>query len=327
MSEYIDTAFVKAVSAMRAVSLWTTDNSLPRPPSADRVKLYGLYKQATEGDMAGSMKCPMGDSAEDEVARRRWIAWKKEEGLTMTEAKKRYVAYLIETMKTYAGDSKESRDLLADLEYMWNQIRDNNGVFPPARSQSPAVSLYRVVSGGFNSNIVRPPSRNLSNSNTNKQVNSIDDSDASAYYYNQGLKNTDKTVERSMEFIRWQSEINHTLNRISHELDALHKGNGMSHQRDHQSIEGVKDDPAGKKPWGESSFSEILTHIGVLATVVAEKLFRAAKTVLGHAAADTAVLLLIYGVLRALKLSNGLELIRRIRQRLTLRQRKAFTVG
>lgn len=43
----IDRVFVKAISTIRALSTRTGYGSLPRPPVDSRIKLYGLYKQAT----------------------------------------------------------------------------------------------------------------------------------------------------------------------------------------------------------------------------------------------------------------------------------------
>ena len=41
-----------------------------RPPVADRLRLYGLYKQSMEGDVAGVMERPGGaDTAARELAK------------------------------------------------------------------------------------------------------------------------------------------------------------------------------------------------------------------------------------------------------------------
>jgi len=98
--------------------------TLPRPPAENRIKLYGLYKQATEGNVEGVMPRPVGFSLEDEGAKKKWDAWKREEGLSKTEAKRRYISYLIDTMKVYASGTLEARELLSELEYLWDQIKD-----------------------------------------------------------------------------------------------------------------------------------------------------------------------------------------------------------
>lgn len=116
--------FVKAIATIRALSSRSNYGSLPRPPAENRIKLYGLYKQATEGDVDGVMPRPVGFTAEDEGAKKKWDAWKREQGLSKTEAKKRYVSYLIETMRVYASGTLEARELLNELEYLWEQIKD-----------------------------------------------------------------------------------------------------------------------------------------------------------------------------------------------------------
>ncbi|CUM67723.1 uncharacterized protein PRCAT00005428001 [Priceomyces carsonii] len=70
------------------------------------------------------MQRPIGFTLEDEGAKKKWDAWKREEGLTKTEAKRRYISYLIDTMKVYANGTLEARELLSELEYLWDQIKD-----------------------------------------------------------------------------------------------------------------------------------------------------------------------------------------------------------
>ena len=66
----LDRVFVKAIATIRALSSRSNYGSLPRPPAENRIKLYGLYKQATEGDVDGVMPRPVGFTAEDEGAKR-----------------------------------------------------------------------------------------------------------------------------------------------------------------------------------------------------------------------------------------------------------------
>ncbi|KAK8134352.1 acyl CoA binding protein-domain-containing protein [Apiospora sp. TS-2023a] len=80
-----------------------------RPPAGDRLRLYGLYKQAMEGDVDGVMERPsaatLGSGVNsDELQREKdkWDAWNAQRGLTRTDAKKRYIEALIETMHRYA---------------------------------------------------------------------------------------------------------------------------------------------------------------------------------------------------------------------------------
>ncbi|KAG5419329.1 hypothetical protein I9W82_003096 [Candida metapsilosis] len=163
MSDSVDRVFVKAISTIRALSSRSNYGSLPRPPPESRIKLYGLYKQATEGDVRGVMPRPVGFTPEDEGAKKKWDAWKREEGLPKTEAKKRYIAFLIETMKVYASGTHEARELLNELEYLWEQIKDlpvsddendNNLQFPsnaPSFSHTDRLSNRTPSIGGYGS--------------------------------------------------------------------------------------------------------------------------------------------------------------------------------
>ncbi|KAK6200342.1 acyl CoA binding protein-domain-containing protein [Scheffersomyces amazonensis] len=150
MADSVDRVFVKAITTIRALSTRSNYGSLPRPPAENRIRLYGLYKQATEGDVNGIMPRPIGFTVEDEGAKKKWDAWKREEGLSKTEAKRRYISYLIETMKVYASGTHEARELLSDLEYLWDQIKDlppqddedndHDRISLPLPSYSPSLS-------------------------------------------------------------------------------------------------------------------------------------------------------------------------------------------
>lgn len=50
-------------------------------------------------------------------------AWSAQHGLSRTEAKCNYIATLIETMHKYASTTPESRELVAELEFVWDQIK------------------------------------------------------------------------------------------------------------------------------------------------------------------------------------------------------------
>ena len=109
------------------------------------------------------MPRPVGFTPEDEGAKKKWDAWKREEGLPKTEAKKRYIAFLIETMKVYASGTHEARELLNELEYLWDQIKDlpvsddendNNLQFPsnaPLFSHTDRLSNRTPSIGGYGS--------------------------------------------------------------------------------------------------------------------------------------------------------------------------------
>ena len=52
-------------------------------------------------------------------------AWKQQNGLSRTEAKRRYINKLIETMRQYASRSPDARELVAELEFVWDQVKSN----------------------------------------------------------------------------------------------------------------------------------------------------------------------------------------------------------
>lgn len=243
MSNAIDTAFAKAVSTLQTLSTWSTLRTVLKPPQADRVELYGLYKQATEGDISDqSVPFPTGDSPESDIARRKWRAWKGKEGMSNDDAKQRYTQYLLDVMKVYANGYDDADILESELEDALERAKEfalqmqksarseyiNTDTFI-RRAESPAVSLYRVASSGFNSKIARPPSRSYSITN----INQIGKNDSTSFGVTLGLqeepKNDDWKDERSsgppninrMDFIRWQNQVNYTLTKIAEKLDRM----------------------------------------------------------------------------------------------------------
>ncbi|EFW98867.1 acyl-binding protein family [Grosmannia clavigera kw1407] len=125
MADSVDRVFVHALNTVKKIP----KTGAARPPSADRMRLYGLYKQAMEGDVDGVMERPNSHSGltADELRREqdKWDAWNAERGLSRTEAKRRYIETLIETMHTYAT-TPTAAELVAELEFVWNQIKDNH---------------------------------------------------------------------------------------------------------------------------------------------------------------------------------------------------------
>lgn len=94
--------FVHALNTVKKIP----KTGAARPPPSDRMRLYGLYKQAMEGDVDGVMERPNLASGlpSDELQREqdKWDAWDSQSGLSRTEAKRRYIEALIETMHKYA---------------------------------------------------------------------------------------------------------------------------------------------------------------------------------------------------------------------------------
>lgn len=154
--------FVKAISTIRTLSTRTGYGSLPRPPLENRIKLYGLYKQSTEGDLRNipNITRPVGTTPSDENAQRKFDAWKQQEGLSKTQAKRLYISFLISTMKVYGSGTMEARELLSELEFLWDQIKDVNP------SEGSDGSMSRSVSRTGN----RLPSNNVLSFNSSTLV-------------------------------------------------------------------------------------------------------------------------------------------------------------
>ncbi|ANZ77961.1 BA75_04723T0 [Komagataella pastoris] len=244
MSESIDRVFVKAIGTIRTLSSRTGYGGLPRPPIENRVKLYGLYKQATEGDVAGVMERPLGDSPEAEAAKRKWDAWRSEQGTSKTEAKRHYISYLIDTMKQFASDTTEARELLSELEYLWNQISDvspndssdsESNAGPAQLLQNHAQLLSRDISvvddpittSGmdpmYNPSFQRHNSSRFINASTAERLNSLSN------YYNtlnptpplSSRRYQGSVTPRNVDFIKWQNDINNSINKLNHDLQLL----------------------------------------------------------------------------------------------------------
>lgn len=102
MADSVDRVFVHALNTVKKIP----KTGAARPPPQDRMRLYGLYKQAMEGDVDGVMDRPGPGSGlpADELLREqdKWDAWDSQRGLSRTEAKRRYIEALIETMHKYA---------------------------------------------------------------------------------------------------------------------------------------------------------------------------------------------------------------------------------
>jgi acyl-CoA-binding protein len=64
----IDRVFVHALNTVKRIP----PTGSARPPPADRLKLYGLYKQSTESDVEGLSQRPDGNDPESTAEREKW---------------------------------------------------------------------------------------------------------------------------------------------------------------------------------------------------------------------------------------------------------------
>jgi len=101
-----------------------------------------------EGDVSQVAECPTeasqpGMSADAlKKEQEKWGAWKDNTGLSRTEAKRRYIEKLIETMHAYASGTDEAKQLVEELEFVWDQIKNNSQHSSSERS-SPLQNLER----------------------------------------------------------------------------------------------------------------------------------------------------------------------------------------
>ncbi|CAO2648684.1 Nn.00g079510.m01.CDS01 [Neocucurbitaria sp. VM-36] len=163
MSDSVDRVFSHALNTVNKIRTGSQ-----KPPSATRLRLYGLYKQAMEGDVDGIMERPEGHGEVEHRAREKWDAWKQQNNLSRTEAKRRYITTLIDTMHKYASPSPDSRELVAELEFVWDQVKSN---VPSSSSSSPLQTLSQM-------GMHIPPNYNTQLGQSGRAAMGMDDADA-----------------------------------------------------------------------------------------------------------------------------------------------------
>jgi hypothetical protein len=127
---------------------------LPRPslpPSSPDPASSSVHKYASRDLRARE--------AQAEVEK--WDAWNACAGMSRTEAKRRYITTLIDTMKVYASGTAESRELVGELEFVWGQIRSQSGSEEEGDGESPTRNLERAGLRQTGSYSSIPPGRGL----------------------------------------------------------------------------------------------------------------------------------------------------------------------
>lgn len=211
MADSVDRVFVHALNTVKEIP----KTGASRPPPSDQLRLYGLYKQAMEGDVDGVMEPPApGPGLTTEELQRewdKWHAWNLQNGMSRTKAKRRYVEALIETMHRYATTS-DATELVAELEFVWNQIRHNSpsssDASPKARSGSPGTTrgFQQPLSGADGPMKVLSPMSKQGEAElrSQRQMELKDEADA----------------ERGRSS-RWQRKMEHVMTKLSAEVAAL----------------------------------------------------------------------------------------------------------
>ncbi|RYP52038.1 hypothetical protein DL768_002721 [Monosporascus sp. mg162] len=205
MADSVDRVFVHALNTVKKIP----KTGAPRPPPQDRLRLYGLYKQAMEGDVDGVMERPTAgpdiDANELQREKDKWDAWNAQSGLSRTEAKRRYIEALIETMHRFAT-TPDSQELVSELEFVWNQIKNNS----PSMSESSPKSRQQQFQ--------QPPMKVLS-------PKSEDDAAEQEFREQQDDGDDEDDGDGDGEYVKkgdkWSRKVERALVRLSAEIAAL----------------------------------------------------------------------------------------------------------
>lgn len=94
--------FAKAVETIQNLPkvrcLYLHQDGPAKVKTADQIRIYGLYKQATVGDINTSRPGLL-----DPAGRYKWDAWEKMKGKSQEDAKKEYVELFFELLEPYKG--------------------------------------------------------------------------------------------------------------------------------------------------------------------------------------------------------------------------------
>ncbi|TVY22670.1 Autophagy-related protein [Lachnellula hyalina] len=227
MADSVDRVFVHALNTVKKIP----KTGASRPPPSDRLRLYGLYKQAMEGDVDGVMERPVseedGGPKGDELKRERdkYDAWDAQRGISRTEAKRRYIEALIETMHRYASTTADARELVAELEFVWDQIKNNSasssGSSPGRRVPSYTTQtrqFQQPLSGGDGPMRVLSPMSEAERESEERRLGYNDAYEEDDDEYNDGEKKDEKKNEKTG---RWRKTVEQALVKMTAEIAAL----------------------------------------------------------------------------------------------------------
>ncbi|KAF5019354.1 hypothetical protein F66182_8643 [Fusarium sp. NRRL 66182] len=214
MADSVDRVFVHALNTVKKIP----KTGASRPPPTDRLRLYGLYKQAMEGDVDGVMERPNSASgmASDDLQREKdkWDAWNLQKGLSRTESKRRYIEALIDTMHRYAT-TPDAEELVSELEFVWNQIKHNSpgsSLSSPKANRSTGAQRYEE------------PEHASDAEGPMKVIRPMSEYDEAELRSQQQLDLEDDTLEaqdHNRVSGRWQRKVERALTTMSAEVAAL----------------------------------------------------------------------------------------------------------
>ena len=194
----------------------------------------------------------------------KWDAWQACAGLGRTEAKRRYIEVLIQTMKVYAAGTAEARELVDELEFVWNQIRSQSGSEESLRNTArsgagagagePATGGHvegrlRVISPDESGEVVEGEDASIPEPEVPDDDSADDENIRDAA--NNSERNPQCPVDRrsqpSASTRKWQRQVETALTKISTEMAALREQidelNSSSYHRSRSGIgrrKGVK---------------------------------------------------------------------------------------
>ena len=194
--------------------------------------------------------------ARDEVDK--WDAWHACAGLSKTEAKRRYVEVLIETMKVYAAGTAEARELVDELEFVWNQIRSQSGSEESLRStgrggveagnagveEEGRLRVLSPVSRGGSGEIVEGEDATIPERDHHQPPHEDEDDDDSRDAPDGSERNPQRPLDRrrrpSPSTHKWRRQIETALTKLSTEMAAIKEQvdelNSSSYRRSRFSI-------------------------------------------------------------------------------------------
>ncbi|RKF55958.1 putative acyl binding family protein [Golovinomyces cichoracearum] len=227
MADSVDRVFVHALNTVKKIP----KTGALRPPSEDRLRLYGLYKQAMEGDVDGVMERPMSvgsdvyESENIKKDREKYDSWHAQRGLSRTEAKRKYVEALIVTMHKYANTTHDARALVDELEFVWDQIKHN---IVSSNASSPVIDTTLNERFEYRSSANHDPHLHQSEGPMRLlSPKSQDDEIERDCELRQALIDGDEALvegsseRKGFELVKWRKSVEQTLVKLTTEVAAL----------------------------------------------------------------------------------------------------------
>lgn len=122
-----DKVFVQAVATIKSLTDLSKTTGLPRPSISDRLNLYGLYNQATRGDVSSMTNLDVDLNAlSNSTELKKYNAWLKFKGLSKSQARRQYIKYLLNILSnnysslTYPDIAR----LKTNLQESWNRLEN-----------------------------------------------------------------------------------------------------------------------------------------------------------------------------------------------------------